>query len=125
MMAKRLITITQYLAEVLDQENDALRAMDLRRTVALLPEKIAAIAELTAADAAPSGREHPDLVAMLGRLDRLAVENRQLLERAIGAQKRVIGIIVRAAASATAAPSYGGQGRRDHLTRPMALSTRA
>jgi hypothetical protein len=54
------------------------------------------------------------------------VENRHLLERAIGAQKRVIGIIVRAAASVTVAPSYGMQGlRRDHLTRPMALSTRA
>jgi len=125
-MPKSLLMVAQRLADVLDRENDALRAMDLRRTVSLLPEKTAAIAALTAADDARSGSPNPDLVSVMLRLDRLAVENRHLLERAIGAQKRVIGIIVRAAASVTVAPSYGMQGlRRDHLTRPMALSTRA
>jgi hypothetical protein len=117
--------VTQRLAEILDRENDALRAMDLRRAVHLLPEKTAAIAELAAADGAASGPPDPDLVSMAARLDGLAHQNRQLLERAIGVQQRVIGIIVRAAASVAVAPNYGLQGRRAHLSGPMALSTRA
>ncbi len=124
-MPKPLIMVAQRVADVLDQENDALRAMDLRRAVTLLPEKAAAIAELTAAEDAASGPPHPDLASIAARLDGLAQENRQLLERAIGAQQRVIGIIVRAAASVAVAPNYGMQGRRVQLTGPMALSTRA
>jgi hypothetical protein len=124
-MPTPLLLIAQRLADVLDRENDALRAMDLRRAVTLLPEKTAAIAELTAADDAASGLPDPDLVSFAARLDVLAMENRQLLERAIGAQQRVIGIIVHAAASVAVAPNYGVQGRCIQPTGPMALSTRA
>ena len=124
-MPKPLLMVAQRLADVLDRENDALRSMDLRRAVTLLPEKTAAIADLTAADDATSGPPNPDLVSITARLDGLAVENRQLLERAIGAQQRVIGIIVRAAASVAVAPNYGLRGQRAHLTGPIALSTRA
>jgi len=124
-MPKQLIMVARRLADVLDRENDELRAMNLRRAVTLLPEKTAAIADLTAAGDAASGPPDPDLVSITARLDCLAMENRQLLERAIGAQQRVIGIIVRAAASVAVAPNYGLQGRRAHLTVPMALSTRA
>jgi flagellar biosynthesis/type III secretory pathway chaperone len=119
-----LIVVAKRLADVLDQENDALRSMDLRRAVTFLGEKTNAIAELTAAGDA-GGRADPELVSVAQRLDHLALENRRLLERAIGAQRRVIGIIVRAAASAAIAPSYGAKGRREHLPGPMALSTRA
>lgn len=124
-MAKSLIMTAQRLADVLDQENAALRAMDLRRAVSLVPEKAAALAELTAAEGTTPRTAHPDLVLMAARLDGLAKENRVLLERAIGVQRRVIGIVVRAAASVAVAPSYGQQGRRARLTSPMALSTRA
>ncbi len=124
-MPKPLILVAQRLANVLDRENDALRVMDLRRAVGLLPEKTAAIADLNAAESIGSRPPNPELVSLAGRLDGLAQENRQLLERAIGAQRRVIGIIVRAAASVTVAPNYGGQGQRAHLKGPMALSTRA
>ena len=124
-MPTPLLMLAQRLADVLDRENDALRAMDLRGTVGLLPEKTAAIAELTTADDVRSGPPNPDLISVMVRVERLALENRQLLERAIGAQKRVIGIIVRAAASVTVEPSYGMRGQRHHLTRPMTLSTRA
>jgi hypothetical protein len=124
-MPKPLIMLAQRLADVLDRENAALRAMDLRRAVTLLPEKTTAIAELTAAGDAAAGPSDPDLVSMAARLDGLAQENRKLLERAIGAQQRVIGIIARAAASVAVAPNYGVRGRRAHLTGPMALSTRA
>jgi hypothetical protein len=122
-MPTPLIQVAQRLADVLDRENDALRAMDLRRAVGLLPEKTAAIADLTAAGSVGSTLPNPDLVAIAARLAGLAQENRLLLERAIGAQRRVIGIIVRAAASVTVAPNYGGQGLRAHLKGPMALST--
>jgi hypothetical protein len=124
-MPKPLLLAAQHLADVLDRENDALRTLDLRRAVSMLPEKTAAIAELTAADDAASGAPDPDFVPITSRLNELTVENRQLLERAIKAQQRVIGIIVRAAASVAVAPNYGTQGRREHLTGPMALSTRA
>ena len=124
-MRKPLILVAQRLADVLDRENDALRVMDLRRAVTLLPEKTAAITELTAAGDAVVGPPDPALIPIARRLNGLALENRRLLERAIAAQQRVIGIIVRAAASVAVRPSYGGNGRRATLTGPMALSTRA
>jgi hypothetical protein len=45
---------------------------------------------------------------MVRRLQALAVENKRLLERAIAAQGRVIGVIARAAAATEAPPGYGG-----------------
>jgi hypothetical protein len=124
-MLKPLIIVAQRLADVLDRENASLRAMDLRHAVTLLPEKTSALAELIAAEKAASGSRDPELVLVAARLDGLARENRQLLERAIGAQRRVIGIIVRAAASVAVATNYGLQGRCASPARPMALSTRA
>lgn len=124
-MPRPLIVAAQRLADVLDRENDALRAMDLRRAVTLLPEKTAAIADLTASGESAFGPANPALVLTAQRLDGLASENRRLLQRAIAAQQRVIGIVVRAAAAAAVEPSYGGRGRQAHLTGPMALSTRA
>ena len=124
-MPKPLVMVAQRLADVLDRENDALRAMDLRRAVTLLPEKTVAIAELSAVEDAAFEPPDPQLVSMAARLDGLAQENRQLLERAIGAQQRVIGIVLRAAASVAAAPNYGMQGLCVPSSRPTALSTRA
>ena len=63
----------------------------------LLPEKTAAIADLIASGEAVPSAPDPDLVSVARRLDDLALENRRLLERAIVAQQRVIGIVVRAA----------------------------
>lgn len=115
----------QRLAEVLERENDALRAMDLRRAVALLADKTAAVADLTAVgDRVPAPRD-PAMISLAQRLDRLAQENRQLLERAIAAQRRVVAIIVRAAASVAVAPAYAPDGRQARMREPMALSTHA
>jgi hypothetical protein len=123
-MPKPVVMMAQRLADVLDRENDALRAMDLRRAITLLPEKTVAIAELSAVHDAAFD-PNPELISMAARLDGLAQENRRLLERAIGAQQRVIGIVLRAAASVTVAPNYGMQGRCAKPNGPMALSTRA
>ena len=124
-MTKPLIDAAQHLAAVLDQENEALRAMDLRRAVGLLAEKTTAIADLMAAGDANSLPRVPGMISLAQRLDSLARENRQLLERAITAQRHVIGIIVRAAASVAAEPAYASNGRRQRARGPMALSTRA
>jgi hypothetical protein len=120
-MPKPLIEAARHLADVLERENAALKAMDLRRATQLLPEKTSAIAELSAADKAP----YPDTLSAARRLDDLARENRSLLERAITAQRRVIGIVVRAAVAASVGPAYGATGRRAHASGPMTLSTRA
>ena len=124
-MPRSLLQVAQRLADVLERENDALRAMDLVRAATLLPEKTAAFAELAAFGAAKAPGPDPALVAAARRLDALAVENRDLLRRAIAAQQRVIGIVVRAAAVAVAEPSYGTKSHRSRLTGAMALSTRA
>src|SRR5712675_1248676 len=106
-MQKRLISAANRLAEALDRENVALMAMDLTRAAALLPEKAAAIADLASCDRDGAAWPDVDLVPVARQLDRLALENRRLLERAITAQERVIGIVVRAAASVAAEPFYG------------------
>lgn len=124
-MPKPLIESVHLLAALLEQENAALLGMDLRRVTSLLADKAAAIADLTAAGAAASGSPHAGLATEARRLDRLALENRRLLERAMEAQRRVIGIVVRAAASVTLEPSYGATGRQACRSGAMALSTRA
>jgi len=124
-MPPGLIEAARRLADVLERENDALRAMDLRRAATLLPEKTGAIADLTAAGEPVLGLPAPTIVSAARRLDGLATENRRLLERAIAVQQRVIGIVVHAAAAAAVEPSYGAGGRQAGLTGPMALSTRA
>jgi len=117
--------IARCLADVLDRENDALRAMDLRRAAALLPQKSAAIAALTMSAEAGGVPMSPGLVSVAKRLNSAVSENRALLERAIVAHQRVIGIVVRAAAAASPGPCYGASGRRGGLPSPMAYATRA
>ena len=125
-MTKSLILTANFLADVLVRENAALLRMDLRGATMLLPEKIAAIADLTASGEAGYGPPRAALLEVARRLDDLAMANRRLLERAIAAQRRVIGIVLRAADSAVAVgPSYGATGRPARRTRPMAMSTSA
>ena len=124
-MPKPLIVAASRLADILDRENVALAAMDLRRAVTLLPDKTAAIADLVASGEAGPGPPDPLLVSAARRLDGLAADNRRLLERAIVARQRVIGIVVRAAASVALEPSYGAKGRQACRVGPVALSTRA
>ncbi len=113
------------LADVLERENLALKAMDLRGAAALLAEKTAAMADLGALASKQSGPAETELASIARRLDGIARENRRLLERAIAVQQRVIGIVVRAAASAAVKPSYGAVGRPERMTAPLTLSTRA
>ena len=122
-----MLTAAHALADVLARENAALAAMDLPAAAALLPAKTAALAALTAAGSPEDfGPGAADLVAAARRLNDLARDNHRLLERAIAAQQRVIGIVAGAAASAVpAGPSYRASGRLTPDARPLALSTRA
>jgi hypothetical protein len=125
-MAKSYVAAAQHLASVLERENAALRAMDLRRAAALLPAKSAAVAHVVAAAAEASETPAQDVISDVRKLAGLALENRRLLERAITAQHRVIGILVRAVAATSAAePAYGAMGHRIRRTDPLAISTRA
>jgi hypothetical protein len=124
-MPKPLIAAARHLADVLERENAALRVMDLRRASGLLSEKSAAVAELQASGEASAAPLDPGLGVMARRLDALALENRNLLGRAIVAQRRVIGIIVKAAVAASAGSSYRAPGRPLRSPGPMTLSTRA
>ena len=93
--------------------------------VALLPEKTAAAARLAAFGDDRLVRPGGDLIRDARRLDALTRDNRRLLERAMAAQNRVIGIVVRAAGSVARHSSYGAKGQMAHMTRPMTMSTRA
>ena len=124
-MSNDLLGAARHLADVLTQENDALRRMDFPAAVALVPAKEAALAELTRhpePTAVP-----PPLAAQARRLAGLATENQTLLERAIAVQTRIVQIVARACAPPPAVARYGGHGGRIPSNRAgaLALSTRA
>jgi hypothetical protein len=120
-----LVETVQHLANLLAQENDALKRLDFAAAVALAPAKEAALAELTKQP--PIAAPPPPLIALGKRLGSLAAENQELLERAIAVQTSIVRIVARAGAPPPAVTRYGGQGRRppSHRTGAMALSTRA
>ena len=119
------------LAALLERENQALRAIDLPGVGNMLADKTRAIDAFLAArrsaeppilDAALRERA----TALAARLATLAAENRQLLDRAIKVQGRVLDVIARAVPTT---PTYGYRpgGRSDGPARPspLAVSARA
>lgn len=106
------------MAELLRAENAALAALDLGRAAAMQPAKSAAADRLlqcrergrTAATGSdPSVRQQAH--AALQQLRELGTENRQLLQRAILVQGRVLATIAKAARRSNSAPRYGRAGR--------------
>ena len=98
------------LAEVLEAENAALRALDFPGATALFEEKQRALALL--------GNAGAESAPMLDRLRHAAEENRELLERAVLIQGRIIGIVLQAAAPKPrgyAAGGYAARGRAGAL----------
>lgn len=77
------------LETVLQQENAALRAMELKRAVSLLNEKASALAAFT-------GTKPPE--SLLCRIRDAAEANAALLDQAIKVQARVIRIVAKASA---------------------------
>ena len=112
-MSKELIEAAGVLAETLAEENAALAALDLPRAAAMLAGKQHAAASVHRGAGVPHGAAHRQAAEQLAqRLRSLAAENRGLLERAIIAQGRVIGVIARAAAPAVAPSGYGARGAK-------------
>ena len=103
-------TALHAVTEIMERENTALQAMDLRAAAALTADKSHAVATLAALRPGPMAR------AALARLETLTQVNRALLERGLAAQSRVIGLIATAAQSARRAQPghgsrYNGHGR--------------
>ncbi len=112
-MTQALTAATEQLADTLEAENAVLRALDLPAAGALLADKQAAAAALNqalAAAAGAGGPAHPALRTAALRLRELAEENRQLLERGIAVQSRVLGVLAQAARASSPAPRYGRLG---------------
>ncbi len=107
----------QHLADLLAQENAALKRLDFPAAVALVPAKEAALAEL---EKAPRGSTNQTGLGQ--RLTALAMENQALLERAIAVQTRIVRIVARASAPMPAATRYNGYGGQEPLTRAAALA---
>lgn len=121
-MTAGLIAAAVRLADIIAQENQALRAMDLARAGMLLAAKQDATERFVAAQQAGLVEaDSGEMRALAARLQAVAAENRLLLERAIAVQGRVIGIVARAGrmALARAAPRYGAKGR---LAEPPAVA---
>lgn len=130
-----LIDAALSLVQILAQENDALRSFDLRYAASLTDGKARAIEAFVSAQtkqdrsktAGPAQREA--VIEMAARLRDLVAENRRLLERAIGVQQRVIGVVARAAPQALAAKNsrYSPDGSLAATRRmpAVALSARA
>jgi hypothetical protein len=121
-MTQDLTEAAERLAAVLERENAALGALDLRRAAAMLAEKQQAAAAFVAAQ--PGGRAPPAELAC--RLRDLAQENSRKLEHAISVQRRIVGIITRAVRASAPAPRYGATGAMAAgRSTPFTLSARA
>ncbi len=113
-MTQDLVNATEHLADALAAENTALRALDLRAAGQMLAEKQTATENFSAAQrrtiATRPALDTKALRAAALRLKLETDENRRLLERAIGVQTRVLGILASAARAADPTPRYARSG---------------
>jgi hypothetical protein len=121
-MSDRHQGAAQHLADLLIEENAALKRLDFLAAVALVPAKEAALAELEKAPRGSTTR-----TGLGQQLSELAKENQALLERAIAVQTRIVRIVARAGAPMPATTRYNDYGgRQPHArTAAMAVSTKA
>lgn len=126
-MSDLLTEVTTRLADILEQENTALAALDLAAATALLAAKQDALAALETARRQPRSAPPPGFATAAERLAGLAAENRAALQRAMAAQSRVLSLVMHAASRALPpAPRYGAQGMPEGGARPpLAISARA
>jgi hypothetical protein len=125
-MADDVAKAAQRLADILAQENEALKRLDFKAAIALVPAKEAALFGLTKGKPpAVITERNPALAALGRRLTGLSAENRSLLERAIAVQTRVVGIIARAAVPPASTDRYAANGSKNPPRRPAALALSA
>ena len=127
-MTDPLVHAATQLADLLEQENRALAACDLRGAAAMLDAKQKATAAFGTAIGQPA-TAGPALRPIAARLAATAAENRRLLERSIAIQGRVLAIVARAAPLPSPAARYGAPGARPTASSgsapPVALLLRA
>ncbi len=101
-----------HLADVLEQENAALRRLDLAAATTLLEAKRAALLgfEATGRSAADRGLTDPATDDVGRRLVSAAAENKRLLERAMRAQQHVMSLLAQAARQSRPCGRYGARG---------------
>jgi len=122
-MSAELLAAAERLVDALERENAALTTLDLPSAAAMFEDKQRAAAGFIAVRTVPIGfGQRAAVERSLGRLQLLAEQNRTLLERAIAAQRRVIGIIAPAVPQATATPCYAACGSLADAARPAALA---
>jgi hypothetical protein len=109
------------LAGILQAENQALRATDFAAAAAFLPAKRAAIETIDSLK--PAGPKQ-GISETIRRLEVLAAENRDLLNRSISIQSQLLGIIAGAARAASAF-GYGNSGKSALRGGAFTLSARA
>jgi hypothetical protein len=129
-MSPELIAAARRLAQVLELENAALAKMDFARAATVLAEKQTLTEQFNQADAKGATQSpmptSADTLAVARQLQRLAKENRALLEQAMDVQSTVIGCIRKAAMRPTADRRYGAKGNAtSSRPAPMALTSRA
>ena len=117
------------LLDVLEQENVALRQLDLLAVTVLLDAKRAALTVFESCDRGNVRRDDADATmrTVAQRLRDAAVENKRLLERAMRAQHHVMSLLAHAARQSRPCGRYGSHG--GYAGRPadnaFALSSRA
>ena len=117
-MMADLASLTDQLADVLQQETELLDALDLAAAAALLARKRGAVAALQsaiaagAANAPRSPEEDAALRDSVQRMTACAEANRAAIERGVALQMRVVQAIAAAVprARATEAPVYQPNG---------------
>jgi FlgN protein. len=126
-----ILTALAALAEILEEENQALSRSDFRASGDLAARKRAAIGTVEACASevsAEAGRDHARFDGVRRRLDRAIEQNRALLQQAIGTQQRVISTIVQAlepCPDGTPYPGRSGSTGYGRAMTPMALAVRA
>jgi hypothetical protein len=120
-MGDRQLEAAAQLADLLDQENAALRRLDYPQAAALVPAKVKALEALT------KGSMCPVPGGPWQRLGELAAENQVLLEEAMAVQTRIVMIVARASAPPSPAVGYNGYrcGPPSARSAAMAVLTRA
>ncbi len=100
------------LLDVLEQENTALRQLDLPAATMLLDAKRAALAmfESRRREDAREDDVGAAMRVLAGRLRDAATENKRLLERAMRAQHHVMSLLAHAARQSRPCGRYGAHG---------------
>ena len=118
-MTGEFATAAQRLADVLEQENEALKRHDFPSATLLLAAKDAAVADLAKQ---PSPVATDPLASLMRHVMALANENQTLLERALTVQTRIIRIVARACAPPPASMQYNTHGSKPSPSRAAALA---